>query len=73
MQEVSTKWRKRSEAWWQLWLQGKRRRVLAHLRLVEHGWLVDIHSGEQAGPYGDFDLARQSAEKRIWRMTQTVS
>lgn len=66
---MSTKWRKRSGIWWQLWLQGRRRRCLAELRLGEYGWLV-AYGNHLAGPYGDFDVARQSAETRIWQTTQ---
>jgi hypothetical protein len=67
---MSMKWRKRHGRW-QLWLQGRRRRCLADIHHDRYGWTVVMRDGDLAGPYGDFDLARQSVEKRLWRTTQT--
>jgi hypothetical protein len=67
----SGRWIPRRGAW-QLVARRARRRHLATVSLVAHGWLVELASGERAGPYGDLELARTSAELRAARAEGTL-
>lgn len=59
------RWLMRPNVW--LLIERNRRRLrLAVVYLDGRGWQVETHHG-RAGPYGDFDLARQSATTRVRR------
>jgi hypothetical protein len=61
---MNRKWR-RKHGYWYLIQQGRK---LAEVFEVPKGWVVCIvQSGTFAGPYGDFNVARHSAEERTCR------
>jgi hypothetical protein len=49
---------------WRYMVRRPRQRLVAIAYRVRHGWEIRLE-GELAGPYGNLDLARQSAEKRV--------
>jgi len=63
---VKWKWR-RKRGYWYLARRGKQGGKLAELFQVPKGWLVVVLPDTFAGPYGDFNLARQAAETRVCR------
>jgi hypothetical protein len=58
---------------WELVARRARRRHLATISPVAHGWLVELSGGERAGPYGDLEVARLSAELRAARAEGTLT
>lgn len=59
------KWRPYGNGW-KLMLRQGRRRCAAYVYPERYGWMVLMtETQDEAGPYGDLDLARQSAEKRM--------
>lgn len=58
------KWVRYSDGYWYLRSPERNHRKLAELFRTPRGWVVVVR-GKFAGPYGDFDLARQSAARRL--------
>lgn len=56
-----------SEGIWKLRARARDRRVMARIFQSRQGYTVIVPGNELAGPYGDLDIARQSAEIRALR------
>lgn len=56
-------WKHKGGGNWALMQRRRRQRLTALVYSHPFGWMV-AHGEDRAGPYGDLDIARQSAEYR---------